>query len=91
MFSEGQDCEDTPRKLQYFSRVSPTLSAGSGHFASNSAFERSPSRRLPPVHLSTVGRAELVCWINRELDMNLKDISQASLNCRKLIRKLSLD
>lgn len=28
------------------------------------------------MHLSTVGRGELVQWINAELDLNLKDISE---------------
>lgn len=69
MSSVGQA---TPRKL-HFSPVFPSQSV-----SSYSALGRSPSERLPPVHLSTIGRSELVKWLNQELDMNLKDISQCN-------------
>ena len=51
----------------------------SSNYSSYSAFSGSPlAARLPPVHLSTTGRGELLRWVNDVLDMDLSDISDVS-------------
>lgn len=58
--------------------------------SSYSAFTSSPSQKLPPIHLSTVGRRELLLWINDVLDLDLADISQVAAARTHLIWLLSM-
>lgn len=66
----------TPASMGHYSRPLTPASPAHSSVSSYSAFDRTPSQKLPPVHLSTIGRGELLQWINTELDLHLKDLSE---------------
>jgi len=64
--------------MGHYSRPLTPASPAHSSVSSYSAFDRTPSQKLPPVHLSTIGRGELLQWINTELDLHLKDLSECN-------------
>ena len=70
----------TTRHVQQNSRQW-AKSAGSTASSAHSAFScgAGASRRDSPIHLSTVGRREVLAWLNDALDLSLSNISQVSM------------